>query len=298
MLRGHFLLVRTFAGLWNKQDSFLTTMGRSSIPNFLRLLLLIFLLFLLYTVISYDLSTGGEFKSWLTPQPILALLGLIVGFIALSWQLEMQHQNTLEANRKQAQDRLRLEIYQQVAVRIEATTAPLSSLANLPFAFEVELKRRVGTTVGRKPNRRSEYSFRILQEAVKRVHDAVIKLIAILEIYEIVMPEFAIFRRRLSEQLSSLRDNFGKFVSEAVWFTESGSLGPIKWPPTAADFKLLEELGRPVSEISMDLTGSIWDLRVEAQNYLLGGIFPERRVPTRTPGDASVVVTTVRTDQG
>lgn len=266
-------------------------------PNFSRLLLLILLLLFLPTVIFYDLSTGGGLKSWLAPQPIFAVVAIIVGFIALGWQLDKQHANTLDANRRQERDRLRLHIYQTLAERIEATNVPLAEVTNLPATFLSELRLRSETTaaVGRSPIRRSEYSFRLFQQALKKGHDAVISLMAILELYEIAMPEFIVFRQRFAEYLASLRSDFDKFTKEASWFLESGELGPIKWPPIAADFELLEQLGRRVMGTSVDLTGCIWDLRVETQNYLLGGLFPDRRVPPRTPGDPSVVVTSVQT---
>jgi hypothetical protein len=41
---------------------------------------------------------------------------------------------------------------------------------------------------------------------------------------------------------------------------------------------------------TVNLTSLIWDLRVAAQNYLLGGLFPDRRVPERNPDDPSVKV--------
>ena len=72
----------------------------------------------------FDLSPS-RLRAWLAPQPVLLLAGLVVGFIVLSWQLDRQHKNSIEANRRQSQDRLNLELYNKIAERIEATSTPL-----------------------------------------------------------------------------------------------------------------------------------------------------------------------------
>ena len=65
---------------------------------------------------------GGSWKDWFHPTPVISLLGLVGGFGALLWQLEVQHLNLLESNRKQSQDNLKLDIYREIAARIEATS--------------------------------------------------------------------------------------------------------------------------------------------------------------------------------
>jgi hypothetical protein len=37
-----------------------------------------------------------DLHAWRTPQTVLSVAGLIVGFIIVSWQLKRQHWNTLE----------------------------------------------------------------------------------------------------------------------------------------------------------------------------------------------------------
>src|SRR5262245_45758592 len=65
---------------------------------------------------------------WLDPQPVLSFVGFIVGFLFLSWQLRRQHKYALAANQRQAQDRLKVELYDRFAERMEATIPPLSTV--------------------------------------------------------------------------------------------------------------------------------------------------------------------------
>src|SRR5262245_18939898 len=122
-------------------------------------------------------------SKWLDPQPILSAATLVLGFLLLIWQLATQDRKSLEANRRQGQDRLKLDIFKAIAERIEATSVPLTQLAMVPTAFIGELIIRKTSGVA------SRYQA-ALQTAPSDASDSITKLIAILEIYEIAMPEF------------------------------------------------------------------------------------------------------------
>lgn len=144
-------------------------------------------------------------RPWLAPQPILSAAALILGFILLTWQLETQHRNTLEATRKQAQDRLKLDIFKEIAERIEATSVPLTELREVPTAFLGELVLRTRSRVA------SHYQS-ALQTVSKEASDSVVMLMSIMETYEIAMPEFKAFRRQLADSLRQSQLAFGDFA--------------------------------------------------------------------------------------
>ena len=73
---------------------------------------------------------------WLEPQPVLSLAALGVGFVLLSWQLRVQHRNI----RQEARDRLNLEIYAELAKRIEATRQPITRLGTAPSGLLMLLR--------------------------------------------------------------------------------------------------------------------------------------------------------------
>jgi hypothetical protein len=72
----------------------------------------------------------------------------------------------------------------------------------------------------------------------------------------------------------------------------------IEWPPNPETVFQLEALSTKVIAIGHDLSGLTMDLRIAAQNYLLGMIFPNRQVRPRKPGDPNVVVTTISEASG
>lgn len=263
--------------------------------NLGRLIVVVVLLAAVGLLIWLDLD-GGGFRSWLAPQAILSMLTLIVGFIVLGWQLQRQHRNAIEANRRQAQDRLKLELYSKIAERIEATSIPFAELTVLPVAFVGELILRKNATSDRTtvPKSRHFEQLRQQQEAASR---SVTALISALETHAIAMPEFGVFRERLAEALRAVDVAVNDFAHAAFPLAGSYSVAPMRWPPTEEESKVLSQLANSAQGASVLLTGVVWDLRVEAQNYLLGGLFPGRKVPPRVPGDSSIKVTTLPTQR-
>ena len=232
-------------------------------------------------LVWFDVN-GRGIRAWLDPQPILSVATLIIGIMMLGWQLATQHQNTVAANRRQAQDRLKLDIYGEIAKRIEATSAPLTNLALTPTAFVGELAIR-----GIRPSR---YHFSDLQVVSQEASNAISALGSVLELYEIVMPEFAVFRRRLRESFQGARVGFGDFLNLALPILAWPSQG-VPALPTEADTEELSRLARITQAEAVTVSAIISDLRRAAQNYLLGGLFPGRHVPERTPTDPSFAVT-------
>jgi hypothetical protein len=229
----------------------------------------------------FDIASGRGYAAWVAPQPILSVATLIAGLIVLSWQLGRQHQNTLEANRRATQDRLRLDVYKEIGDRITATTAPVGRLGFLPTAFVGELivRRNFGAASG--------YRFARFQAASQRASASVIALVAVLEVYEIALPEFKVFRKALADANRQVGVAVGDFLSVAGPFFE-----PHRWPPSEAESAEMARLAELVQGAGINVHGVVWDLRVSAQNRLLG-LFPGQPVPDRTPGDPTVRVVRV-----
>ena len=248
-------------------------------------LLLILLATLVVTaviIIAWLTHHYGVKNSWLEPQPILTLAALALGFLLLNWQLDRQHRDSLEANLRQGQDRLRLDVYKEIAERIEATSYPLAELANTPNAFVGELIVRGETT-----RIASRYQSR-LAPLHKEAGDPVMALVATLEIYEIALPGFAVFRQTLSDSHQRALTAYSDFLQVAY---------PMAGPQTDPMFdehynkEELHRLANVAHDAALGVMAAIADLRIAAQNYLLGGLFPDQRVPERVPQDPTFKVT-------
>ena len=240
-----------------------------------------FLLLVVLASLGWLIWRDTERERWLAPQPILSLVGFFLGFLLLSWQLDRQHRNTRKANRRQAQDRLRLDLYDKIAERIEATSAPLVEVCGLPTAFMGELTIRLNIFSANNQIILSSKRFPELQTQRAALSRSIIALMSALETYAIVMPEFSEFRKRLGDALRETEVAVGDFNQAALPFAGSENAGPMDWPPTSQHQQVMSSLAGSVMRAATEAMAVVSDLRVEAQNCLLGGLF-RRRVPRRT----------------
>lgn len=198
---------------------------------------------------------------------------MILGFLLLNWQLGKQHTNTTEANRRQGQDRLKLDIFKEITERIETTNVCVSELGIVPTGFVGELILR------RKSGVESRFTEQ-LRGVPTKATESIIRLMATVENYKIVLPEVEVFIRALSESLRRSQVAFGDFVRVAAPLARQYTQ-----PMVIENEDELSPLANTTMESSIILMGVIADLRVAAQNYLLGGLFPNERVPERAPLD-------------
>jgi len=222
-----------------------------------------------------------ERERWLAPQPILSFVGFSVGFRLLSWQLDRQHRNTRKANRRQAQDRLRLDLYDRIAERIEATSTPLVEVSGLPAAFMGELTIRLAIWSANNQHMPSSTRFPELQTQRAALSRSITALMSALETYASVMPEFSELRKHLGDALRDIDVAVGDFNQAALPFAGSENAEPVHWPPTSQQQQVMSGLANSVMRVVIEAMAVVSDLRVEAQNYLLGGLFG-RKVPRRT----------------
>lgn len=122
-------------------------------------------------------------------------------------------------------------------------------------------------------------------------------MLSALECYEIAMPEFVVFRARLGSALKNLLPPIAEF-NLLAGLLASPKVNVMPWPPNPDDVNRLENLGEKVRSITLDLQGDVIDLGKAAQNYLLGGLFPDHKISPRQPGDPNLKVTTIPISQG
>ncbi|MDR4459918.1 MAG: hypothetical protein MRJ67_05270 [Nitrospirales bacterium] len=244
---------------------------------------------LLLAVMLHNVG-GGKWTDWFEPRAVLSLLGMVVGFLYLHWQLELQNENTLKANEKQAADKLRLEIYEKIANRIEATHVPLSKLSNSPgfFVMELRLLNRLKARSGDIPE--SSFPKHNFLTISNDVRDVILSLIGVIELYELALSDFGIFKKKLNEQMRLATAEISKFSYDTLSYVKMDGFGPAVWPP---DFPDLDKTAENISLMGIDLMCTVGDLRVEALNHLVSPLFHGKKATPRRPGDPTVQVTSI-----
>lgn len=253
---------------------------RTGIAGLERALLVVVFVFAAGIAIVVHINTGGVWNDWVAPSAVLSLLGLGIGFILLSWQLEVQHKNTLEAHRQQAESRLRLELYDKIAQRMEAAKGSLAEITSEPTSYVMRLKvvHETKSELWEVPEDFfPSHNVRELQNEVSR---KIIDLISILETYEIALDGFTTFRAELGKKLQALKSLTEIFVFNAMKFKRD-SPAVFDWPPSDHDFDSLSDSARAIMQASIDLSRVIEDLRRDALNHLIGPLFPGRQLEPR-----------------
>ncbi|AMQ90492.1 MULTISPECIES: hypothetical protein [Marinobacter] len=225
---------------------------------------------------------------------LLTLIGIIVGAIVLVWQIGRQHRSSLELQKRNAQEALKVEIYKTLTLRLRDVTrtnvTAMMYAVNVPSRIEVfqnSIKKNIPLPFPRE--RAIEFSH--LHSAA---NDALIALIQEFEAWSIVFPEIELFQTALNSANHDARNAsnelFNRFIiilpTDPPHDAPSKTPRPIPASPVSAD--QLSELERLVEEYrrAMDEIGCyVIDLQIEAQNKLLSGLF-EHRVPRRKPLDS------------
>jgi hypothetical protein len=223
----------------------------------------------------------------------LTLIGFVSGALIVAWQLSRQHKSSLELQRSNAKEELKLEIYKTINERIRHlshanVTAAIYAFM-IPFHIE-NYQKQVAKGIPLAPLKQRADEFARLHAAA---HEAQIKLIQEFESWMIAFPEFNLFQTAIN---SASYDAEHASISLFTQFTKYLPTDPPKDAPaniprpitkrflSEAELSELNDLANSYKR-SMDEIGTyIVDLQIEAQNRLLSGIF-EDRAPQRKPLD-------------
>ncbi len=222
------------------------------------------------------------------------IVGIVVGTLLIVWQVQKGYRQSLDLQRENAREKLKLEIYQDLNDLIKTAESASVSISHSVRFAPVNL---------RQIQEGSEYlkSSLILANEIVNQHsaasDAYLDLISFLESYEIVHPAMKTFRLAFNSGLDGVSNVYPDLIMLAFRFlpqisttANSQSERPILKPaPTIADLSRFDVVSEQYLDAEGDLQGYLFDLRVEAQNLLLGDLF-QSKVPTRKPEDDSIVV--------
>jgi hypothetical protein len=250
---------------------------------------------LLLLLIGLDLwRFGGAFRDWVKPERSLAFFGFVAGALVVAWQLSRQHQNALSAQALQARNALNLEIYKDLATVEERAADSSRELLTGVMAIQLDLhtRRTIFRANGRIPPA-SESHHDFLQRVGKATSDA-LSVTTVLEKWEIALNPETQRRLKLAlfghvETARTAAFDFGTAVAGLI---QGPEIGPVGWPPSDETLEMVTQKGARVQEAVFDLVADLYDLRVETQNALLGGLFPNRLKP-RDPTEPTAKPITV-----
>lgn len=222
---------------------------------------------------------------------LVNILGIVAGALLIVWQLGRQHKNELRIQKENYREKLRLDIYQEFSkMRIEAESQLVglgSYVSIIPTYFVLANETAKAGNVPIPIISRSNVFMAKHQEATNKA----IQLIKLIEKYEIVSPEFEIFK------IAMLAANYDLILAFTPLIQALVKLLPIEVPdkhgniqtvniitPTSEQFEEFEAIVNTYVNAKEDLCCYIFDFNLELQNKFLKGLF-QNIVQFRKPKD-------------
>lgn len=226
----------------------------------------------------------------ITGSGTLAAAGLAAKMITV--QLKGQADNALAQSRKTEQLKLKLEVYRQILKLCDDAGDGTSSLIAYLTRIDVQFfSARVMAARGLE--QRPTVGVPELLALKTAQDDAPVKIIVLVESWQIVDPRMAVFQDAANALAFDIRNAFIEYnshVMKLLPIDRSDGKGPLPWvPPSDADEAERKRRQAALEAPLYELNGVIGDLRTEMQNALLSELF-DHTVPAREPADPQAKV--------
>jgi len=232
-------------------------------------------------------------------QPGLTILGFVVGYGLLIFQLNKQHKNNLNLQREQFKAKIQKEIFNEISDGINQSTNALIKVQSKLFAVsqKIDSKRFLKSEgINTKPLSERTVDFIDYHHSFSKT---IIEVIFILEKFVITDRIFEIFNMALQsvsydldKSYQKVNDSLLKFLPIDLPEDKQQKIGVEILEPKEkgeVEFDTLKNNISNYNEFIMDITSYLHDLKIEAQNILLGEIF-DNKVSPRRPNDREYVV--------
>ena len=256
------------------------------------------------TNIKEDISERKSFEMESYIQLGLTIVGFFVGFGIIIFQLNKQHNNSLKLQRQQFKEKIKQEIFCEISDGIYQSTNAYVKLSSKLQAVVLKIDTNLFLKKeGVNPKPLSERSNDYL-DFHHSFSNSIVELIYILEKFVIADRIFEIFNMALQSSSYDLDKSFQKVHDLLLKFL------PIDVPKEKqeklctkvieprqkleSDFEMLRKEISNYQKKLIDINCYLHDLKVEAQNILLGEIF-ENKVLPRKPNDREYVVVSKNT---
>lgn len=249
--------------------------------------------------------TPGLIPIWIDPtlnllQILVSFAGIVLGAWIIRWQLQKQHLNNVSHQQASFRDELNLKIFDSISERLLVAQSKLSaaSMTIWPLGSRLEYHWKMKDTYLPNIDPMRERALQI-NDLNAEAHAAINELVFILERYQTPLPNFDVFRLAFNFHFREQLDAFAKLYDKVLQFLpftippemiEKGMPSSIQTNrPTPAEILEIKARCEIYFNVIQNQQGILFDLNVEAQNALLGNIFPIQ-APTRKPLDQKIKV--------
>lgn len=241
---------------------------------------------------------------WGIIEIVLTLSGIVTGVLVIVWKIAKQHESSFELQQEGKRAELRAALYSELLEGISdameklvtvSTYTRLTPISISDYAHQVQQ--------GYNPVAVKQRALEFVQ-LDSEMTTAIIRLIESFESYAIAVPEFEVFQVAFNSALHDARQAFNPLYQELLgWLPmdvppQQLHEGPIALPPfvpgvpTNVQLRQISTLTDSYLNALDNIDSYVHDLRVEAQNSLLSGLYPSSKAPCRVPLEAAHLVIT------
>lgn len=240
-------------------------------------------------------------EAWLNTNAVdllghgLTLLGLIIGVWVVVWQLGRQHTSSLQLQRDNTREELKLRIYEVLVQRVRELNRAVSeaSIYAIMIPNHIELyQQQLAMGVSPRPigDRAPE-----LGRLDGKANDALVRMIEEFEAWSVAFQGFQVFQMALNSANYDARESFRPLFNAAIRVlpidppddAPANVPRPIIQPPLSEQqLNELRTLAGKYRAALEDVASYTFDLLIEVQNNLLSGLF-QNPVSPREPLDKS-----------
>ncbi|HDH04415.1 MAG TPA: hypothetical protein ENH01_01690 [Nitrospirae bacterium] len=232
---------------------------------------------------------------------MIEIISIVAGILVIIWQNGRQHRSSLQVQKENFKEKLRLEIYQELIKSVDNTSSKLSKQSSKSMDIPISLETyssQVASGIRPVPPRARASQFSAEHHSL---HGSIARLFYIFERYTIAVPKFKIFQTALNVAIYDSNQAYEPLYYKLLDFlpidiqeSDRKPGGPSVIAPKVAtkeDLSHIQELCNKYNEALTDIVCYLYDLTAESQNILLGSLF-DNRVPSRKPLDQNHIVIT------
>ncbi len=224
----------------------------------------------------------NSFAPWFAALGTLAVAAISV-YIAV-WQIRKQYENTERLQREHKKDELKLQLYKEIGDLIDGAILELIKIKTT-ISYSIPSALSEYRITSKKPTL-NNYEF---THGFHKGTTEVIRVISMMAKYEIVFMELNEERKKaISTHLEELYKAFIQYstiVEPYLQLTKEEDrqkgitdLSLSQRPPDDKQYEEIKAIGMQCIDILIYIMGSLYDLRVDAQNILLSHLFDNRKV--------------------
>lgn len=229
---------------------------------------------------------------------VLTLIGIVAGAIVVAWQIGRQYRSSLDLQRRNSEEALKLEIYKTLTGRLRDVTR--TNVTAMMYALMIPSKIEIfqqsfQSNVPAPPLTERAKEFSQLHSSA---NDALVALTQEFEAWSIVFPEIELFQTALNSANYDARHASNALFNCLIMVLPTDPPAdappeiprPIPAPPINNNQLIqLQSLVEQYRKAMDDIGCYVIDLQIEAQNKLLSGLF-NHQVPRRKPLDRKLKV--------